>query len=186
MNASLGAHGIAPLGRDEVVGFSGNGARQLVGRAVRARETEADESRVTAVLESFATYYAAHCLDRTRLYPGIEEVVRVFAERRQRMAVLTNKPRAFSEEILVGLGVRDSFSRVIGGDDLGTRKPDPEGLLTLVADAGCRPADALMVGDNPFTDGGAAHAGIATLLLPPVPEGAARGLSWVERLLCSA
>jgi phosphoglycolate phosphatase-like HAD superfamily hydrolase len=37
---------------------------------------------------------------------------------------------------------------VIGGDDLETKKPDPEGLLRLAAAAGVPPGRAALVGDS--------------------------------------
>lgn len=49
---------------------------------------------------------------------------------------------------------------------------------------GVEPERAFMVGDNVVTDGGAAAVGIPTLILPQVPEGAPRGFSCLERLLC--
>jgi FMN phosphatase YigB (HAD superfamily) len=46
------------------------------------------------------------------------------------------------------------------------------------------PEDALMVGDRPSHDGGAAAAGITTLILPAPPERLEpRGLEVVTRLL---
>ena len=41
------------------------------------------------------------------------------------------------------------FSDVIGGDSVHGRKPDPAGLLDLVARAGVTPAETLLVGDSP-------------------------------------
>jgi putative hydrolase of the HAD superfamily len=45
------------------------------------------------------------------------------------------------------------------------------------------PAEALMVGDHAAADGGAADAGIRTLLIPMSPAGAQHGLSAVLALV---
>ena len=37
---------------------------------------------------------------------------------------------------------------MVGGDDLKTKKPDPEGLLFLGARAGVRPEEVALVGDS--------------------------------------
>ena len=67
----------------------------------------------------------------------------------RRTAVLTNKPERPTLQILQGLGMDGLFSDVIGGDSVHGRKPDPAGLLDLVARAGVTPAETLLVGDSP-------------------------------------
>jgi phosphoglycolate phosphatase len=88
--------------------------------------------------------YGKRLLNKTRLYDGIAEVLRLPPEKR---AVLTNKPGMFAREIVQGLGIADRFAQVIGGDER-PRKPSPDGLLRLCSDLGVRPAEALLVGDS--------------------------------------
>lgn len=66
----------------------------------------------------------------------------------------------------------------------GVVKPAVELFRLACRRLGVAPQDAWMVGDNAMTDGGAVAAGIRTLILPQVPEGAPRGLSCLERLCC--
>jgi phosphoglycolate phosphatase len=49
---------------------------------------------------------------------------------------------------LKDLGIYDVFSIVISGDTLPAKKPDPAPLLHAAEFFGCRPQDALMVGDS--------------------------------------
>jgi FMN phosphatase YigB (HAD superfamily) len=58
----------------------------------------------------------------------------------------------------------------------GAAKPAPALFRAACAELGVTPADALMVGDNPLTDGGSAAAGVAALVLPGAPPDGARGL----------
>ncbi len=62
----------------------------------------------------------------------------------------------------------------------------PAGILFELAceELGVSPGEALMVGDNSMTDGGAVAVGIPTIIFPQVAEGAPRGLSCLERILC--
>jgi phosphoglycolate phosphatase len=53
-----------------------------------------------------------------------------------------------SKEILAGLGLGDAFLQVYGGNSFETKKPDPEGLLRLMEEAGTSPSETLMVGDS--------------------------------------
>lgn len=64
----------------------------------------------------------------------------------------------------------------------GACKPDPSVFLTACDQLDVAPAETLMVGDNPSTDGGAVSAGLSVFLLPrPSPTGP-RGLNHVLSL----
>lgn len=67
----------------------------------------------------------------------------------------------------------------------GAVKPAAELFQSACNQLKVAPQDAIMVGDNAMTDGGAAAVGIPTLILPQVPEGDPRGLSCLERLFSS-
>jgi len=62
--------------------------------------------------------------------------------------VLTNKGVAMTREILSGLSLDGYFFEVRGGDSFGTKKPDPEGLLHIVREAGADAREAIMIGDS--------------------------------------
>jgi phosphoglycolate phosphatase-like HAD superfamily hydrolase len=62
--------------------------------------------------------------------------------------VLTNKPLHHSERLLAGLGVRELFDEVVGGDNPYGRKPDPRALIELMAAIGIAGDATLMVGDS--------------------------------------
>ena len=53
-----------------------------------------------------------------------------------------------SREILAGLGVAGRFARIYGGGDVAGKKPDPAGLLRVLAETAVPPGEALMVGDS--------------------------------------
>jgi putative hydrolase of the HAD superfamily len=68
----------------------------------------------------------------------------------------------------------------------GVQKPHPRLFQIALEQLGVTPRETLMVGDRAVRDGGAASVGIATLILPPVPNHTPRGLDIVLRLLSSA
>src|SRR5436190_23124635 len=84
-----------PLPADTIATFIGDGAAMLIRRTLGA---EAPESHVQSGLETFLSYYRAHMLDKTRLYPETLETLDALDG--CRLAVLTNKPVRFSREIL--------------------------------------------------------------------------------------
>ncbi len=137
------APGAEPLPLESVRSFIGNGARKLMTRSLDAARIEID---VEATLPTFLECYRARMLETTRLYPGVAEALRRLGDRR--LAVLTNKPGEMSRAILEALGVASCFFRVLGGGDGLAIKPDPTGLRVLMAEAGARPEETVMVGDS--------------------------------------
>ena len=161
VNFSLRALDLQERPASEIYGFIGHGARQLVAGSIRAALPAAREPLVDQALECFQEHYGLHCLEETRLFAGIEDLLLDRARAGQRLAVLTNKPRAVTESILEGLGVRGLFADVVGGDDLATRKPDPAGLLSLCASALSPPRDTVvLVGDSTVDADTARRAGV--------------------------
>lgn len=145
-----------PLSIEAIAGMVGEGARVLVGRALAAAGVGDPELSLPRFLEIYDT----HLLNHTHLYDGITDVVRSARVRGARVSVLTNKPIAPSETILQGLGVRDLFDDLFGGDRPYPRKPDPAGLLALMARAGATPGRTLMVGDSRIDLETARNAGV--------------------------
>jgi FMN phosphatase YigB (HAD superfamily) len=79
--------------------------------------------------------------------------------------------------ILVGHGMGALAESATLSFEHGLTKPDPA-LFALALDrVGATAEQTLMVGDHPIADGGAADAGIKTLLLPMSPAGSVHGLA---------
>lgn len=124
---------------DEIRGFVGEGARRLLERAVAPRA-----DLLEPALAAWWTHYEAHCLDRTRLYPGVAALL---AGAGRTLAVHTNKPGALARKILDGLGLGSRFALVVGGDEA-ARKPDPAGVRLIQTHVGATPEETVFVGDS--------------------------------------
>ncbi len=149
------APGAPTIPLEAVVSFVGEGARLLVERSLRRARLELSPDEVLPV---FLDCYAERLLDTTRLYPGIPEALDEL--RPATLAVLTNKSGTFSRTILEGLGVAPRFARIWGAGDVATRKPDPSGLLRLLAELAAPPDEAWMIGDSPTDVKTARAAGV--------------------------
>lgn len=141
VNASLQHFGLPPHGEEAIRSFIGNGSLNLIKRSLGAARLHL----APEVHQHFMDYYYAHCTERTTLYPGVREFLETHAGR---CALLTNKPIAHSLKIVRHLGLESCFTGILGGDNAPARKPDPRGLLSLLADAQVSPDEALMVGDD--------------------------------------
>ena len=155
VNATLEHLGRAPLAHEVIESYVGNGVAALVHRALGPG---AFEEQVKHAQEFFLDYYRAHMLDNTVLYPGVREALEALGGRS--MAVLTNKPVRFSEEILEGLDAARYFRFVYGGNSFSCKKPDPVGVQTLLRDVGASVNEAMMIGDSAVDVRTARNAGI--------------------------
>jgi len=173
VNHVLRRLGLAELPPVILYRYVGDGARVLVERALGSDH----QDRLAAGIEAFMAYYAAHLLDATRPYPGVEEALAALAARGVACSVLTNKPEAMSRAILEGLGLATRFVGVLGGDSLPVRKPDPAGLERLRALTATARERMLLVGDSGIDvrtarAGGVAFCGVAWGLAPETLEAA--------------
>ena len=158
VNRMLASAGAPPLEHAQVRSFVGEGARRLIEKAKNARGLAQD---VDALLPVFLAAYREVLLERTRLYPGIADLLARLAPRR--LAVLTNKPGDMSRAILSGLGVAHFFDWIWGAGDFPSRKPDPTGLQRLLAAAAVTPAEAAFIGDSAIDVRTARAAGVPAI-----------------------
>ena len=81
------------------------------------------------------------------VYDGIGELLATLHEKRQPLAIVTKSPdmvpKAFIKQH------RWPIDIVIGYHQVRKRKPDPEGLLLAMSQAGAAPAETFHVGDQP-------------------------------------
>ncbi len=159
-NALIAERGGRPLTDDQIAGMVGEGAALLVRRVLRAAGVDPD---LRGALARFLELYDERLLVHTGAYDGIADLLAALAPRVP-MAVLTNKPTRATERILSGLGLRDRFRDVIGGDTPLGRKPDPTGLLELISRAGATPETTWLVGDSRVDLETARRAGVRVCL----------------------
>jgi phosphoglycolate phosphatase len=129
----------------------------LVRRALtEAMQSPPEEEFASHALDFFLQYYRIHKLDFTYVYDGVLDSLTAIRNARPDlpMAVLTNKPVRPSREICKALELSSFFFQIYGGDSFVTKKPDPEGLHTLLREASTQrsepiaPQQCLMIGDS--------------------------------------
>ena len=151
VNATLRHVGKPELPDEVVASYIGDGASMLVRRALGDPEGDVhDEEQVNAALGFFLDYYREHKLDYTYVYPGVMESLASIRKARPEvlMAVLTNKPVRPSRDICDHFGLSSYFFQNYGGNSFHTKKPDPHGLLTLMAEAGAMAGSPITAGET--------------------------------------
>jgi len=171
VNAMLRHYGKPELSNEVIGSHIGNGAPMLVRRSLGDPD---DEQFVQEALLYFMSYYREHKLDTTYVYDGIFGALDAIAASRNghganpggghanglKMAVLSNKPVGPSRGIVEALGLGKYFFQVYGGNSFHTKKPDPAGVQALLAEAGARPEDTVIIGDSDVDMITARNAGI--------------------------
>ena len=166
LNTVLDMRGFFTLPITEVRKMIGNGVPKLVERGFNAVGVRPDPAQLDELIAMFVKEYKACATDNTRPYPGIVEALQEVQSMNIPMGVCTNKPEAFTRQILEGLGLSGYFSSVVGGDSTGARKPDPEPVLACLRGLATVPASSLMIGDS-VHDVHAAHAAGVTIGVVP-------------------
>jgi len=150
VNATLRHCGRSPVADKEIAGFIGDGALMLVRRAL-FNGGPVDEAQLAQAYDFFLAYYREHKLDFTYAYSGVLEALTALRDGpydTRIMAVLTNKPVRPARAICQALGLAPFFLGIYGGNSFQTKKPDPEGLLAVMREAGARPDETVMIGDS--------------------------------------
>jgi phosphoglycolate phosphatase len=148
-------HGLPPLTLDEVKPHVGWGPANLLGQTVPAGN----------VADNVALYMAHHpsvLHSGTHLMPGAAELLHALQRGGPCLGVCSNKPVAFTRELLSWLGIGGCFAAILGPEDVAQPKPAPDMLLAALARLGVPGGEALYVGDMVSDIKAGRGAGVAT------------------------
>ena len=156
------AHSLAQFDIDHV---ETDAIRQLIGKplnqAFHSLLPERYHSLVPRCVEQFRAYYFEHCLDHSRPFPGVPELLNDLKTRGFTLAVATTKRGFMAKKVVEGLGLTDFFELVQGTDEL-PAKPDPAILFHVCQQLNRPTQEAMMVGDTDNDVLAAKRAGMAS------------------------
>ena len=145
-NYALRTHGMPEHSLDDVRRFVGNGVRVLMERAV---PQGAENPQFEAAFQTFRTHYMQHSLDTTKPYDGILETLETLKAEGCRLAVVSNKMMAATQELCRHF-FRDTIEVAIGEHEAqGIRKkPAPDTVNEAFRQLGVGKERAVYVGDS--------------------------------------
>ena len=161
VNYALRQYGLPEHSLDDVRRFVGNGVRLLMERAV---PDGAQHPQFESVFATFRQYYMEHSLDTTRPYDGIVETIHELKQRGCRLAVVSNKMMAATQELVAYFF--PEIEVAIGEHEAAgiRKKPAPdtvyEALRQLGLVVGGFPADTVYVGDSDVDIATARNSGL--------------------------
>ncbi len=153
LNTLLAEERRPPLPFDAVRGCVSHGAARVVMRGF----PDADPARFIALQQRFLAIYRDGLSRETRLFPGMERVLKSLKERGLVAGIVTNKAAWLTDPLLEQLQLRASFACVVSGDTVAERKPHALPMLHAAKLAGVSPQECIYVGDAE-RDVQAAHA----------------------------
>ena len=148
LNWLLGKEGLAPVPVENVGSLVGAGARALIKRGFAASGKSLEPEKLEPLFADYLSYYSAHIMERSRLYPGVDKALATFERAGWRQAVCTNKTESLARLLIAKLGIAGRFAFVCGQDTFGIGKPDAKPLLGTIAASGGARRRAVMVGDS--------------------------------------
>jgi phosphoglycolate phosphatase len=140
-----------PFCTETIRTWVGNGAQTLVKRGLSGSsvvDEAIDPELVSQALNIFLGFYAQNLCVETVTYPNVPATLKTLKAKGYRLVIVTNKPYAFIDPLLEGLGLTDLFEFCIGGDSLSRHKPDPLPLLHVCERLGVTASECVMVGDS--------------------------------------
>ena len=143
---------------DDVRRFVGNGVRMLMIRAIPNGE---QNPRFKEVFSTFRQYYLEHSLDRTRPYDGVPEMLKALKQRGCRLAVVSNKFYAATQELCRHF-FADTIEVAVGEHEAeGIRKkPAPDTVNEALSQLGVDHRHDVYVGDSDVDLQTARNAGL--------------------------
>lgn len=159
VNRMLRALNLPVKAESVIAAYVGNGVSNLIKNSL-GDLWPGKKELFNRALKTFRKDYDEHCLDATKLYSGVRENLEKIKGRK---VVVTNKPLYYSEKILKGLSIRDSFDQVLGGDMEFPKKPSPDVVNHLANYYGISSKDRILfVGDSLLDIQTGKNAGVIT------------------------
>lgn len=161
VNYALRTHHLPERSHTEIRSFLGNGIRNLMLDAVgRGMSDEAFEP----VFQTFRTYYVEHCLDKSKPFAGIIDLLKALQQRGITMAVVSNKLHPAVVELNERF-FKEYITSAVGESATVRRKPNPDAVLAALSELGCSKDEAVYVGDSEVDLHTAQNAGMQCMLV---------------------
>src|SRR5205823_4915349 len=115
---------------------------------------------------AYKTHHVTVMRDGTRLLPGAVDALHALHGAGVRLGVCSNKPVAFTRDLLDFLGVAALFDAVLGPEDVPSPKPAPDMLRAALRRLDVAADETLYVGDMVVDIRTARAAGVRVWVVP--------------------
>lgn len=159
VNYALSQCGYQLRSREEVCSFVGNGIKNLMIKAVPDGENAPFFEKAFSL---FKEHYAVNCLNKTKPYEGIINMLERLGEYGIKVAIVSNKAdfavKSLAEDFFCGLVLS-----AVGEREGTARKPAPDTVYHALKEIGAEVSEAVYIGDSDVDIKTAANAGISCI-----------------------
>lgn len=134
---------LPPLAQSAYTPWLSIGGATMVAAALGISEANAQP-----LLHEFRAKYFQRPTPPDSVYPEVHTILQQLQRAGIGLALCTNKPRLLVEKVLAETGLTRFFTTICTGDDLPTRKPHPDNLLSCMRAVRSHCGNTLMVGDS--------------------------------------
>jgi phosphoglycolate phosphatase len=160
-NATLAHFGFPGHATEAYRYFVGDGLLALIQRIIPEENRYHDE--IASCMDIFKQIYGKGWDIKTRPYAGIPEMLQQLRQDKLQLAVLSNKPDAFTRLCVERYFAPDTFAFVHGHREDVPKKPDPTGATEIAALMNLQPRQIVYVGDTATDMQTGSQAGMFTL-----------------------
>ena len=146
-NLALADVGLPPFDIDRYRYFVGDGAAELVKRALIA---DGDKELVLfdKMSESYRKHFEKYVNYEVRPYEGIRELLHALKEKGILLAVNSNKPQDRTVNVIEENFGKGTFDILVGQSDERARKPAPDGVFYIMERLGLMKDEVIYLGDT--------------------------------------
>ena len=123
----------------------GSGIKNLVGKALPA--THANENTINASFEMMMEIYSSNCINKTKPYDGIIELLDYLKAKEIPLNVLSNKSDVLTKKITEAI-FPNYFQTVLGLTSEETKKPNPVQAIAISEKLGIPSDKCIFIGDT--------------------------------------
>ncbi|MFT6904886.1 MAG: 2-phosphoglycolate phosphatase [Oleiphilaceae bacterium] len=145
LNAQRTRHNFESLSEQAIRNTVSNGARALTQLAFGGREgEELFEQYRAELLENYMQVVGIHA----KLFDGMSEILLICEEKEIPWGIITNKPRKFTEKLMIKLELSSRCSILLCADDVTQPKPHPESMFIAANKLNIDLKRSVYVGDH--------------------------------------
>ena len=144
LNYALTVHHLPNTTQEQTLSYLGNGIDELVAKAIPNGK---QSPNFNSIFTTFKNYYEQHLNDNTTPYDGIIELLTTLKSQNHKLGIISNKfnegvqelhQKFFSNLIDISIGTSKTISK----------KPSPDGILSLIHQLKAENETNIFVGDS--------------------------------------
>ena len=145
LNNVLSRHNKKNVTSSDIRTHISEGSSKLIKHAFKIKEKDINFNKYKT---EFLIEYKKNLTEKSKLFDGIEEVLRYLDNNKIIYGVVTNKYHEYADPIIESFHQLKNIKIVICPDDVKIAKPNPEGILLACKKLNVNPNETIFLGDH--------------------------------------